>query len=143
MQATTDIDYKVLYEELLLANSVLKHRLDQLEKMIFGSRQERFVAPAPTQMSLDIQAQTVATVTLTDTKQIAYTRAEVSVEKKPLVHPGRGKLPDHLRREDIVIEPTDVPDGSRKIGELITEQLECTPHGAVCKKIYPSQICIR
>ncbi len=128
MQATTDIDYKALYEELLLANALLKHRLDQLEKMIFGSRHERFVAPAAaTQMSLDIQAEAVATVTLTDTKQIAYTRTEVSVEKKPLVHPGRGKLPDHLRREDIVIEPTDIPEGSRKIGELITEQLECTP----------------
>jgi len=85
------------------------------------------VAPAATtQMSLDLKADEVATVSVTDTKKITYTRTNIAVEKKPLVHPGRGKLPDHLRREDIVVEPDHVPEGSIKIGELITEQLECT-----------------
>ncbi len=77
-------------------------------------------------MSLDLKADEVATVTVTDTKEITYTRTDIAVEKKPLVHPGRGRLPDPLRREDIVVKPDHVPEGSVKIGELITEQLECT-----------------
>ncbi len=127
MKATPDIDYKRISKEQQVTIALLQHRLNKLEKMIFGSRHERFVAPdATTQISLDLKADEVATVSVIDTKKITYTRTNIAVEKKPLVHPGRGRLPDHLRREDIVIEPDNVPEGSIRIGELITEQLECT-----------------
>lgn len=127
MKATPDIDYKRISEEQQVTIALLQHRLDKLEKMIFGSRHERFVAPvATTQISLDLKAEEVAMVSVTDTKKVIYTRTNLAVEKKPLVHPGRGRLPDHLRREDIVVEPDHVPEGSIRIGELITEQLECT-----------------
>jgi transposase len=127
MNATPDIDYKRISEEQQVTITLLQHRLDKLEKMIFGSRHERFVAPvATTQISLDLKADEVATVSVIDEKKITYTRTNLAVEKKPLVHPGRGKLPDHLRREDIILEPDNIPEGSIKIGELITEQLECT-----------------
>ena len=36
-------DYKALYEETQLVIMQLRHELDQLKKMIFGSRQERFL----------------------------------------------------------------------------------------------------
>ena len=129
MQATPDIDYKALYEEAQVTIAMLKHRIDQLEKMIFSSKHERFVtpsAPAP-QLSLDIQADTVASCSVIEAKQIAYIKTKTAIEKKPIVHPGRGKLPEHLRRVETVIEPDNLPEGSIKIGELITEQLECTP----------------
>jgi transposase len=129
MQATSDIDYKVLYEEALLTIAMLKHRIEQLEKMVFGSKHERFVTPSapPQQLSLDIQADTVAACSVIEAKQVSYTKTKVAVEKKPIVHPGRGKLPEHLRRVETVIEPDNIPEGSIKIGELVTEQLECTP----------------
>lgn len=59
MQATSDIDYKVLYEEALLTIAMLKHRIEQLEKMVFGSKHERFVTPSapPQQLSLNIYRQ--------------------------------------------------------------------------------------
>src|SRR5687768_5401478 len=125
MQATTDIDYKDRHEQSQQQISILRHEIDQLKKLIYGSRNERFVAPAPNQLALGIQTETAATCSVVEAKQVAYTRTKVAVEKKPLVHPGRGKLPEHLRREDITIEPVNLPEGSRKIGEVITEQLEC------------------
>src|SRR5215210_1872630 len=106
MKSTADIDYKRISEEQQVTITLLQHRLDKLEKMIFGSRHERFVAPvSTTQMSLELQAEAEATLSVTQKKEISYTRTSVAVEKKPLVHPGRSSLPDHLRREDIVVEP--------------------------------------
>ncbi len=39
-------------------------------------------------------------------------------------HPGRMKLPDYLRREEIIIDPKEDITGCKKIGEEITEVLE-------------------
>jgi hypothetical protein len=36
MKATPDIDYKRLSEEQQITIALLQHRLDKLEKMIFG-----------------------------------------------------------------------------------------------------------
>jgi transposase len=33
-------------------------------------------------------------------------------------------IPAHLRREEITIEPEKVPEGSKKIGEEVTEVME-------------------
>ena len=42
-ELTTDIDYKSLCEQLQTENAFLKQELAQLKKIIFGSKQERFV----------------------------------------------------------------------------------------------------
>ena len=100
-----------------------------MQKMIFGSRHERFIPSDtnPSQLSLDIPVQAVAPGTITSTKQVSYTRHTVAIESKPLVHPGRMKLPESLRREEILIEPAiDITD-CKKIGEEITEVLEYEP----------------
>jgi len=94
--------------------------------MIFGSRHERFV-PADKnnpQLSLDISADAVATGTITSTQKIGYTRNTVAIENKPVQHPGRMKLPETLRREEIIIEPEVDVTGCKKMGEEITEVLE-------------------
>ena len=49
-ETTEHIDYKTLFEQQQLVVFQLRHELDQLKKMIFGARQERFVpggAPDP------------------------------------------------------------------------------------------------
>jgi transposase len=127
MQTTSDLDYKSLYEQTraqleqaLNTIALLTHRIEQLEKIAFGSKQERF-APSSNQPD-------GALTSTAETKQITYTRTlKSSEEKKSVVHPGRNKLPDHLRREGIVLEPLHLPEGSIRIGELITEQLEYKP----------------
>lgn len=66
-------DYKQLYEQSRLRITVLEQQLQNLQKMIFGSRQERFI-PASTnesQLLLDIPTETVAAVSLPVLKKSA------------------------------------------------------------------------
>lgn len=127
MSAT--VDYKVLYEQSQLQVIELKRQLDQLKKMIFGSRAERFVPtdPATPQLNLGLQAEAVAEATITSSHQINYTRHVVRKEEKPVAHPGRMKLPESLRREVIVIEPAVDTTDFKRIDEEITEVLDYQP----------------
>jgi len=129
MQDAAPPDYKVLYEQSALEVLYLKQQLLQLQKMVFGSRQERFV-PAdanPNQLSLDMQAEAVAACSVTEAQKISYTKTNVTVEQKPLQHPGRMKLQENLRREVIIIEPAADITGCKRMGEEITEVLEYQP----------------
>ena len=136
MEINSSIDYRQVCETLQLENLQLKQELDQLKKIIFGSRQERFVPwdTNPSQLSLDIQAEEVAAVSLSDAKKITYVRTSSKAEQKPLVHPGRMKLPESLRREEIIIEPLVDVSGCKKMGEEITEVLEWQPGELFVKK---------
>ena len=136
MHTPVNIDYKPLYERSQLRVEKLEHELLQLKKMIFGSRHERF-APTdvnPSQLSLDIQSEQTAICNIADAKKITYIRSNTTIEQKPLLHPGRMKLPENLRREEIVIEPTEDITGCRKMGEEITEVLEYQPGELFVKK---------
>lgn len=110
----------------------LTHQLAQFKKMIFGSRHERFVATDDNktnpQLSLALDADTIAQCKITDATKIEYirTKTEVTVNK-PKAHPGRMKLPDHLRREIIILQPDTDVSGLKKIGEEISEVLEYIP----------------
>lgn len=53
---------------------------------------------------------------------------------QPLVQPGRMKLPEHLRREEIIIEPAEDISGWKNISEEITEVLEYEPGELFVKK---------
>lgn len=123
------VDYKALYEQSQLRLLALEQQLAQLQKMIFGSKQERFIPadPSSPQLSLNIQPGPVAASVVTASKPISYIRHTVAVEAKPLQHPGRMKLPEDLRREQVIIEPSQDTTGCKKIGEEITEVLEYEP----------------
>lgn len=123
------IDYKALYEQSQVRIVALEQQLAQLQRMIFGSRHERFIPADPThpQLSLDITAESIASPAITATRQISYTRHSVAIDTKPLQHPGRMKLPEGLRREQIIIEPAADTTDCKKIGEEITEVLEYEP----------------
>ncbi len=122
----TAIDYKVLYEEIVLQNAMLQHELANLKRLIYGSKNERFIPSnlSPSQLSLDIQADTVAACCVVKEQKIEYTRNTTEVTKE---HPGRTKLPEHLERREIIIEPAQKTEGCKKIGEEITEELEYEP----------------
>ncbi|PWV48097.1 hypothetical protein [Chitinophaga sp. S165] len=122
----TNNDYKALYEVAHKENELLnfklqqlQHELLQLKKMIFGSRQEKFVTNVnnPDQLLLDIATDQV-TSGITKFRKIEYIRTNIVTA--PAIHPGRNKLHEHLRREEIVFEPEHVPEGSKKIGQLET-----------------------
>jgi transposase len=122
----TAIDYKTLYEESALEVTSLKHEIANLKRLIFGSKNERFIAAdsASSQLNLDMQAEEVVQCSVTKTQKIEYVRHTTQLTKE---HPGRTKLPEHLERREIIIEPAQLTEGCKKIGEEITEELEYEP----------------
>ncbi len=108
--------------------SMLSFELDQLKKMIYGSRHERFVTSEqnPAQLSLGIQAEPIQVTSLTSAQQITYTRKGTQ-QLKSFIHPVRTKLPDHLPRVQVVLEPADLPQGATRIREEQTEELDFQP----------------
>lgn len=144
------IDYRHLYERQLIGIgelnealsiqkkelhdqiTVLSAEVAQLRKMIFGVRTERFIAaPDATakelQLALDLSADTVAQCKITSATTVEYVRTKVEIIAKPKAHPGRMKLPEHLRREVILLKPEGDVSGLRRIGEEVTEILDYIP----------------
>ncbi len=125
--ATIPVDYKSLYEASQLEIAQLKLQLAQFEKMVFGSRHERFVPDngiVAEQLALALQVEAIGERTVTK-EEVTITRTNIQVEKKP--HPGRMALPADLPREIVTIEPEGDTTNLKKIGEEITEQLDVTP----------------
>lgn len=134
MEAT--VDYKQMYEESQLTIATLKGELEVLKKLIFGSRHERFSPDLnnPSQLPLGIEADPVAASSVAQTKRISYTRTTTEpTESKS--HPVRMKLPEHLERKEVVIEPLEDITGLRRLGEEITEELDYEPGRLFVRRI--------
>ena len=109
----------------------LKHQLAELQRLIFGSKRERFITPDPLQSTLfDLP---VAEVTVAKQEDIAYTRTKPETKDKK--HPLRAELPAHLPRKTEIIEPENLPEGSKFIGNEITEILEYDPANIYVRQI--------
>lgn len=118
---------KPTYEDLFFQNIQLKEELDQLKRLIFGSRHERFVPATPEgQLALGLTVETKQADAVVAIQTIEYTRKQKNGTSEK-VQTGRMKLPADLPREKIIIEPTQDVSGMKKIGEEITEELERIP----------------
>jgi transposase len=125
MQAGTD--YKALYEEQQLENIQLRHELEQLKKMIFAARSERFEpadASVTHQLALGLTAEKQQSTAVA--QQIAYTRIINDPASIQVSRPARTPLPAHLERREIILEPEQT-EGLRRIGDDVTEELEYEP----------------
>ena len=119
-----------LKKELLERDSTiekLSNELIALRRRMFGRSSERFVPEDPAQLSLAFDGQEsipeeAGIEAETEKIEITYTRNKEN-NKKPL----RTAIPDSIRREDLVIEPENIPEGAVKIGEEVTEKLLYTP----------------
>lgn len=123
---------KTEYEDLIRLKSEvadLKFRLSELNRLIFGAKSERFIAVDPQQMSLFELPE--AEKPQKQTKQISYTRTKKEDKKQPL----RMELPSHLPRKVEVIEPENLPENAKKIGEVITEVLDYQPAALFVRQI--------
>ncbi len=115
---------KEQYKKFLAQESeieYLKYQLSELKRMIFGSKRERFVPEDTGQgvlFDLDEQERKPA-----EKEQISYTREKPKAKKQPL----RLELAAHLPRREEVIEPEDLPEGAKRIGETVTEVLDYEP----------------
>ena len=112
------------YESFLAQRSeieYLKHQLSELKRMIFGSKRERFI-PGDTGQGVLFDLEE-AKEERAKKEEITYTREKPKSKKQPL----RLELPAHLPRREEVLEPVDLPEGAKRIGEVITEILDYTP----------------
>ena len=134
------LNYQLLYEQLQAENAQLQysvvslsHQLEQLKKMIYGSKSERFVTAADNttpaqQLSFSLDVETIATCNITDITKVQYLRTKTELtENKVKAHPGRMKLPEHLRRQTVILQPDCDIRGLRKIGDEISEVLDYLP----------------
>lgn len=100
----------------------LSRQLAEMKRLIFGSKRERFISSTdPQQITLfDLPEQQQAEQ---QKETITYERKKAEGKKHPL----RTELPAHLPRKEEVIEPENIPEGAKKIGEAVTELLDYTP----------------
>jgi transposase len=106
-------DFKVALERV-------QHQYDNLAKLVYGSKSERFIsAVQPEQLSVfDTETE--------DIKEEEPEHVEVAKHKryKNKPHPGRLEIPGHLPVEEVIIEPEENVEGLKKIGEEVTVTLE-------------------
>jgi transposase len=117
---------KHLEEEL----KFLQFNYDQLKRMLFGAKRERFISNAVVnQMTLPFDVPTEP-VTTPAVETIEYTRKKSSREN----HHGRLELPSHLPVEEVIIEPEQSTEGLKCIGQEITSELDYTPASFLVRK---------
>jgi len=100
---------------------------EQLRRMIFGSKRERFISTIDTQqLSLEFEPKAAeidaAVAQERELIRVAYNRTKTKKE-----HPGRLSLPSHLPVVETVIEPDEDTTGLVCIGKEVTEELDYTP----------------
>ena len=121
-----DEQKKHLEEELRF----LQFNYDQIRRMLFGAKRERFISNAVVnQMTLPFDVPTEP-VTAPAVETIEYTRKKPSREN----HHGRLELPAHLPVEEVVIEPEQSTEGLKCIGQEITSELDYTPASFLVRK---------
>ena len=111
---------------------ILKHHFEQLQKMVFGARSERFVpVTIPGQLTLGLDVPEIEAPEQ-ETESITYTRKKNA--EVPATGHARLAIPAHIPRVEIVLEPKDDITGAIKIGEEITEILDYKPGRLFVKK---------
>lgn len=98
-----------------------QEELTWLKRQLFGRKSERFLGADPNQLTLELEGM-IERKREEELQTVSYQRKKPTNEDKP--GHGRMPLPSHLRREEITIEPENLPEGSKKIGEEVTEVLE-------------------
>jgi transposase len=112
-------------------NSYLEFRIDQLNRLLFGAKRERFISNERIEGQLDLPFE-VEEKPLEEekTEQLTYTRRKKSHPN----HPGRIALPEHLPVEEIILEPGEDTTGLKCIGKEITDKLDLSPAKLIIKR---------
>lgn len=137
----TATNYQKLYQESLLTIfrneeaifqkdeqiTQLNFELEKFRKYLFGKKNEKFPVQnsSPSQMNLFDLGTTIGQQEQLSEQAVAS--AEKKIPKKRAKGTGRMALPENLRREEIIIEPTEDISDCVKIGEEITEVLDLIP----------------
>ena len=113
----------------------MKLRVIDLRKFIFTGKQEKF---KPNTTLDAIQVDLFPDDKLAEVTEISTTVTKAVTTKTTVVRPnhkGRNKLPEHLRREEIILEPTEDVTGLTFVRNEVTEVLEYKQGELFVKKI--------
>ena len=108
-----------------MQNQSLQLQLNELKKIIFGSKSETFIAAkadAPVQQTDLFPNDKLGHAHIVKTTLVQQYEKKLNVN-----HPGRNPLPDALRREVIELLPQEDVTGLKVIGKEIKEVLEYLP----------------
>jgi transposase len=139
-ESLTNIDYKAHLEKVLSINEAqqitiqnLQLQLLQLNKLIYGSRHEKFMAPADPNAPTLFDVPAIAEVITTGPTTITYEKTARHLQPN---HKGRNSFPDALRREEQILYPEGIDLATaKKIGEDVTETLAFKPCELFVKKL--------
>ncbi len=134
--AVLEAQNKALTEQL----ASFKFQLEQLKRLVFGAKSERYIPDSPAeQLSLFSQG----FVAVQAEEKVVVPQHERQ-KNKPKKKPVRLVLPDHLKRVEQVIEPQglDLTDMVR-IGEERTEILHYTPAELTVKVLIRPKYALR
>lgn len=147
MQVPDTIDYKQLYEQTRQENTLLReefkqlraineqllHRVEQLLKLSFGSKSDRYLGKEqmPEQLRLELSPEVVVEVPVTETAKTEVTKQQER-EKEKKKH---FVIPESLVDEIQEIHPDVIPEGSRCTGSEVSYRLKCNPARLTAKKI--------
>ncbi|MEM9446854.1 MAG: IS66 family transposase [Verrucomicrobiota bacterium] len=133
----TIANYKKKQAESRLTISKKDERIDQLlfelnkfQRYLFGSKSEKlssFKEEDLSQMSLFDLGTTNEQQEELSEQVASVTTPEKKSPKKRAKGTGRMKLPEELRREEVIIEPEENTTGCTYIGDEITEVLDIVP----------------
>lgn len=139
----TATDYKLLYEQSLEQGQLLKDlmnekdnqiaslnfELDKFRRYLYGKKSEKLAGLSVDSLQINLFELGTTEQQQEDlSREMAPPKAtEKKVPKKRASGSGRMTLPENLRREVIIIEPTEDVSGCVVIGEDITEVLSITP----------------
>ena len=113
--------------KLTSQNEYLKFQLEQLRRMIFGSKRERFVSNIDiNQLRIEFEPR-AAEIEESVKAEREKIRVEYERKKPKKEHHGRMALPAHLPVVETIIEPTEDTTGMVCIGKDVTEELDYTP----------------
>jgi transposase len=101
-----------------------QHRIDQLLRQLYGKKSEKLPAQPSLFDPLPLTDEELATVEpeVKTTTIATHERRERKKDPTSLRH----EFPEHLRREEVVIEPAHIPDGAVVISQEVSEKLEIT-----------------
>jgi transposase len=115
----------------------LTDQLAWLRRKFWKASSEKYIPADPAQRKidfdgLDILPEEEETIKAAASEIITYNRKKSEHAKK---QPVRLPLPEHLRREEEIIEPEGIDENWVRIGEEITEQLEHKPGELYVRRI--------
>ena len=117
--------------EVKTENQLLRQKLEFFLKRYFGGTKNEGLDPKQLELLLAGLGALSAPAPVTDEAKPASTRTAT-------MRPARQPLPAHLETERVVLEPDEVrqqPDGWRKLGEEVTEELDWKPAQFI-KRLY-------